>query len=211
MSGKEKASILDILDKTDLKSAERTPLIGAQGHGNGSSNHQRGGSFAKFRAVLAAEGEPSYLKSFRWIIFGSFVFFLCYLREPSSHPASWWNVLLVFVPLSIISHHLDWDAALRFSFSFFAIMPLAKVRVVDVVWPSPGRLTFAVFSRLLSQLLGEATDQLSIELGQTLGALLNASFGNAVEIIVGIAALLQGEEASPNACRPRANHRNRTT
>jgi len=43
------------------------------------------------------------------------------------------------------------------------------------------------------QLLGEATDQLSIELGQTLGALLNASFGNAVEIIVGIAALLQGQ------------------
>ncbi|KIM21352.1 hypothetical protein M408DRAFT_333492 [Serendipita vermifera MAFF 305830] len=130
--------------------SERTPLIG-QGHSNGASNHHRTGSLAKIRAVLTAEGEPSYLQSFRWILFGS-----------------WWNVLLVFVPLSMVAHHLDWDAALRFSFSFFAIMPLAK-------------------------LLGEATDQLSIELGETLGALLNASFGNAVEIIVGIAALLQGQ------------------
>ncbi|KAH8117028.1 Sodium/calcium exchanger protein-domain-containing protein [Phellopilus nigrolimitatus] len=43
------------------------------------------------------------------------------------------------------------------------------------------------------QLLGDATDQLSLKLGQTLSGLLNASFGNAVEIIVGIAALLQGE------------------
>jgi len=34
---------------------------------------------------------------------------------------------------------------------------------------------------------------MSIPLGQTLAGLLNASFGNAVEIIVGIAALLQGE------------------
>ena len=33
---------------------------------------------------------------------------------------------------------------------------------------------------------------MSVKLGQTLAGLLNASFGNAVEIIVGIAALLQG-------------------
>lgn len=33
---------------------------------------------------------------------------------------------------------------------------------------------------------------MSIKLGQTVSGLLNASFGNAVEIIVGIAALLQG-------------------
>ncbi|KAF9227753.1 Calcium/proton exchanger [Gyrodon lividus] len=77
-------------------------------------------------------------------------------------------MLLVFVPLSAISHNLEWDAALRFTFSFMAILPLAK-------------------------LLGEATDQMSVKLGQTLSGLLNASFGNAVEIIVGIAALLNGE------------------
>jgi Ca2+:H+ antiporter len=33
---------------------------------------------------------------------------------------------------------------------------------------------------------------MSSKLGQTLAGLLNATFGNAVEIIVGIAALLQG-------------------
>jgi Ca2+:H+ antiporter len=40
--------------------------------------------------------------------------------------------------------------------------------------------------------LGEATEQMSLKLGQTVSGLLNASFGNAVEIIVGIAALMQG-------------------
>lgn len=34
---------------------------------------------------------------------------------------------------------------------------------------------------------------MSVKLGQTLAGLLNATFGNAVEIIVGVAALLQGE------------------
>jgi calcium/proton exchanger cax len=45
---------------------------------------------------------------------------------------------------------------------------------------------------MFRQLLGDATEQLAIKCGQTIGGLLNASFGNAVEIIVGIAALTQG-------------------
>jgi hypothetical protein len=45
----------------------------------------------------------------------------------------------------------------------------------------------------LLQLLGEATEQMSLSLGQTLAGLLNATFGNAVEIIVGVVALLKGE------------------
>lgn len=61
--------------------------------------------------VIKAEGEPSWLQSYRWFFFGS-----------------WVNVLLVFVPLSALAHFLNWDAALRFSFSFMAIVPLAKVR-----------------------------------------------------------------------------------
>ncbi|EDR14390.1 uncharacterized protein LACBIDRAFT_187790 [Laccaria bicolor S238N-H82] len=102
-------------------------------------------------SLVKAEGEPTWLASLNYFIFGTYL-----------------NVLLIFVPLSIIAHHLNWDAALRFSFSFLAIVPLAK-------------------------LLGEATDQMSAKLGQTVAGLLNASFGNAVEIIVGIAALMQGE------------------
>ncbi|KAG6822881.1 hypothetical protein H0H92_012187, partial [Tricholoma furcatifolium] len=54
-------------------------------------------------------GEPSLVDSFRWIFF-----------------SSWANILLVFIPLSFISHNLNWDAGLRFGFSFFAIIPLAK-------------------------------------------------------------------------------------
>ncbi|KAL7283672.1 hypothetical protein ACG7TL_003108 [Trametes sanguinea] len=125
---------------------DRTPLLE---NGNGA---ERPKPFVRrFIDSLSAEGEPSWLQSYRFFLFGSYL-----------------NILLVFVPLSFLSHFLNWDAALRFSFSFVAIMPLAAM-------------------------LGTATDQLSLKLGQTLSGLLNASFGNAVEIIVGIAALMQGE------------------
>lgn len=41
---------------------------------------------------------------------------------------------------------------------------------------------------------------MSFSLGDTLAGLLNASFGNAVEIIVGVAALLQGVFNSTLPC-----------
>lgn len=50
------------------------------------------------------------------------------------------------------------------------------------------------------KLLGDATEQMSAKLGQTLAGLLNASFGNAVEIIVGVAALLQGQSKYSFKC-----------
>ncbi|KAG1742800.1 hypothetical protein EDB19DRAFT_596393, partial [Suillus lakei] len=81
---------------------------------------------------------------------------------------TWFNILLIFIPLSFISHNMNWDSGLAFLFSFMVVMPLAK-------------------------LLGEAIDQLSVKLGETMSGLLNASFGNAVEIIVGVAALLDGQ------------------
>ncbi|WVQ87416.1 calcium/proton exchanger [Cryptococcus gattii] len=81
---------------------------------------------------------------------------------------SWINVLLICVPLSFAAEAFDWSAAARFTTSFLAIVPLAK-------------------------LLGDSTEQLSMKLGQTLGGLLNATFGNAVELIVAIAALRQDE------------------
>lgn len=73
-------------------------------------------SFAsRFSAFIKAEGQPTWAESYKWFFFGS-----------------WFNVLLVFVPLSVIAHKLNWDVALRFTFSFLAIMPLAKVR--DQLW-----------------------------------------------------------------------------
>ncbi|TFK62415.1 calcium/proton exchanger [Pluteus cervinus] len=98
-------------------------------------------------------GEPSWLQSWRYFIFGSR-----------------FNILLIFVPLCLIAEHLELDAGKRFWFSFFGIMPLAMM-------------------------LGVATDQLSLKLGDILAGLLNASFGNAVEIIVGVVALMRGELA----------------
>ncbi|KAK1924801.1 calcium:hydrogen antiporter [Papiliotrema laurentii] len=93
-----------------------------------------------------------------------------YLVKSTRHLllGSWLNVLLVAVPISLIAEGLHWPAAARFVTSFIAIVPLAK-------------------------LLGDATEQLSMRLGQTLGGLLNASFGNAVELIVAIAALAKNE------------------
>lgn len=85
---------------------DQTPLLtSGNGHGDARSFPRR------FVNILKAEGEPSWLASYKFFIFGS-----------------WWNILLLFVPLSYLSHALKWDAALRFSFSFMAIMPLAAVR-----------------------------------------------------------------------------------
>ncbi|GAA5871639.1 hypothetical protein JCM8547_007105 [Rhodosporidiobolus lusitaniae] len=82
--------------------------------------------------------------------------------------SGWINVLLVAVPLSFISHFAHWGSTADFIISFIAIVPLAS-------------------------LLGDATEQCSLKLGQTVGGLLNATFGNAVELIVGILALIRGE------------------
>ncbi|KAJ7633061.1 Sodium/calcium exchanger protein-domain-containing protein [Roridomyces roridus] len=128
-------------------SSETAPLL-PNANGNGSTSPTL---VHRVKALIAAEGEPSWGKSYRYFLLESYL-----------------NLLLLFIPLSMVAHYSNWDAALRFSFSFIAIIPLAK-------------------------LLGEATDQMSSKLGQTLAGLLNASFGNAVEIIVGVAALLQNE------------------
>jgi Ca2+:H+ antiporter len=74
------------------------------------------------------------------------------------------NILLIFVPLGIIGGALNWDQTAVFVLNFLAICPLAA-------------------------LLSFATEELSAKLGQTLGGLMNATFGNAVELIVSIIAL----------------------
>ncbi|GAA5908432.1 hypothetical protein JCM6882_007935 [Rhodosporidiobolus microsporus] len=82
--------------------------------------------------------------------------------------SGWLNVLLIAVPLSFASHFAGWGSTADFIISFIAIVPLAS-------------------------LLGDATEQCSIKLGQTVGGLLNATFGNAVELIVAVLALKRGE------------------
>jgi hypothetical protein len=68
-------------------------------------------------------------------------------------------MLLVFVPVGVSSGILDRSPIAVFVFNMLAIVPLAM-------------------------LLNFATEELSANAGQTVGALLNATFGNAVEMIV---------------------------
>ncbi|EIN03755.1 calcium/proton exchanger [Punctularia strigosozonata HHB-11173 SS5] len=83
--------------------------------------------------------------------------------------ASWLNLLLAFIPVSWALHFAKPDeSTIIFIFSFLAIIPLAS-------------------------LMGFATEDLSLRVGQTLAGLLNATLGNAVELIVAIIALLKCE------------------
>lgn len=79
--------------------------------------------------------------------------------------SSWFNVLLVFIPVSWALNFAKPDShTVIFVTAFLAIIPLAK-------------------------LLAFATEELSMRTGQTIAGLLNATLGNAVELIVAIIAL----------------------
>ena len=103
-------------------------------------------------------GEP-LRKDSRWWVGGPWnTLYLAYKTIGSNYV----NFLLVFVPLGIIAGAAHWSPTAVFVLNFLAIIPLAS-------------------------LLSFATEELSVKLGQTLGGLLNATFGNAVELIVGLA------------------------
>jgi Ca2+:H+ antiporter len=78
------------------------------------------------------------------------------------------NYLLLFVPLGLAAEHVGWGPNAVFWLNFFAIIPLAS-------------------------LLAFATEELASHVGETLGGLLNATFGNAVELIVSIIALKENQ------------------
>jgi Ca2+:H+ antiporter len=78
------------------------------------------------------------------------------------------NWLLFFVPLAVIVEHLAPDRYLLvFLVSGLAIIPLAG-------------------------LMGHATEQLAERTGEGVGGLLNATFGNAAELVIALAALRAG-------------------
>ncbi|KAF7595109.1 hypothetical protein BBP40_007313 [Aspergillus hancockii] len=81
---------------------------------------------------------------------------------------SWINVLLFAAPVGIALNYVDVDPVAVFVVNFIAIIPLAAM-------------------------LGYATEEIAMRTGETIGGLLNASFGNAVELIVAIIALVDGE------------------
>jgi Ca2+:H+ antiporter len=80
------------------------------------------------------------------------------------------------IPLAYIVHywlgrsqhgHASWEPTLTFSLAALGVIPLAH-------------------------LMGESTEHLSDRTGPTWGGLLNATFGNAAELIIGIIALTKG-------------------
>ena len=78
------------------------------------------------------------------------------------------NSLLIFAPLAIALEHLVPDRHLLiFLAAAIGLLPLA-------VW------------------LGSATEQLADRAGEGVGGLLNATFGNAAELIIALAALRAG-------------------
>ncbi|CAK7274179.1 hypothetical protein SEPCBS119000_006040 [Sporothrix epigloea] len=76
--------------------------------------------------------------------------------------SSWINVLLVFVPVGIAAHFAKLSAGIVFAMNAIAIVPLAG-------------------------LLSHATESVASRMGDTVGALMNVTFGNAVELIIFIA------------------------
>ncbi len=77
------------------------------------------------------------------------------------------TILLIFVPISIAAHLLEWSALAQFATACLAILPLAA-------W------------------MGTATEEIAVVAGPSLGGLLNATFGNAAELIIAIVALKEG-------------------
>lgn len=81
------------------------------------------------------------------------------------HPLS---VLLVCLPAGVASEALDWGPTWTFFLNFFALVPLAKI-------------------------LGDATEELAEGLkNDMLAGLLNATFGNAVEMVIMVNTLRAG-------------------
>ena len=76
-------------------------------------------------------------------------------------------LLLLFIPVSLAAHFLEWGESIVFITAGVGIVPLAAY-------------------------MGEATEEIAVVVGPNLGGLLNATFGNATELILAFVALKGG-------------------
>ncbi|MEO0836623.1 MAG: calcium/proton exchanger [Cyanobacteria bacterium J06642_3] len=76
-------------------------------------------------------------------------------------------LLLVFIPISIAAHFLEWGETVVFITAALGIVPLASY-------------------------MGTATEEIAVVTGPNIGGLLNATFGNATELILAFIALKAG-------------------
>lgn len=79
------------------------------------------------------------------------------------------NILLLAVPATVYFNYFQHDENLSFITSMIAIMPLAF-------------------------LMGKATEEIALRTSESVGGLLNATFGNAAEIIICVLALMTAAE-----------------
>jgi Ca2+:H+ antiporter len=86
---------------------------------------------------------------------------------PSTTDRVFQALLVVAFPMAVVSHFV-FSGTVTFIFCALALVPLAR-------------------------LMGEATEVIAHKLGAGLGGLMNASFGNAAELIIAIAALRSGQ------------------
>lgn len=77
------------------------------------------------------------------------------------------NYLLFFLPLAIVAELAHWDSLAVFTISAIALIPLAG-------------------------LIGDATETLAVYTGPRIGGLLNATLGNAAELIITLVAIRAG-------------------
>jgi Ca2+:H+ antiporter len=77
------------------------------------------------------------------------------------------TVLLLFIPISLAAHFLEWGDLIVFITAALAILPLAA-------W------------------MGTATEEITVVVGPGIGGFLNATFGNATELIIALVALNAG-------------------
>ncbi|KAG6010101.1 hypothetical protein E4U21_000135 [Claviceps maximensis] len=83
---------------------------------------------------------------------------------------SWINILIIAAPAGIAMKYTHVNGIAVFVVNFIAIIPLAAM-------------------------LSYATEEVALRTGETLGGLINATFGNAVELIVAVIALADGKVA----------------
>ena len=83
------------------------------------------------------------------------------------------NVLLLAIPVTLYAAYIKHDPVMTFLASMVAIMPLAF-------------------------LMGQATEQIALRTSESVGGLLNATFGNAAEMIIAGMAIFAAAEAYSN-------------
>jgi len=78
------------------------------------------------------------------------------------------SIMFLFFPFALASHYLNWGPQWIFWLNFLVMVPLASI-------------------------LGDFTEEAALHTNDVVGGLLNASFGNAVEVVVSFNALMNDE------------------